>query len=179
MPYLASSCSTCPGLWTCLQRPIAQAAKKVYQLHVVAAVRGPIVSSSGVKLVADAVIGEKQPTPTDTLLVAGAPNADSTTFSPRLLDWVKSTAAKTRRYGSVCSGAFVLGAAGLLDGKRVTTHWAVAENLARAYPAARVEADAIQVRDGRLRTAAGVTCGDGPCARAGRKKISAATSLLG
>jgi transcriptional regulator GlxA family with amidase domain len=59
----------------------------------------------------------------------------------------------------VCSGAFFLAAAGLLEGKRVTTHWAVADRLAEAYPSITVEADAIHVRDGRLRTAAGVTAG--------------------
>ena len=59
----------------------------------------------------------------------------------------------------MCSGAFFLGAAGLLDGKRVTTHWAVAEQLARAHPLIKLDADAIHVRDGRLRTAAGVTAG--------------------
>ncbi len=78
-----------------------QAGKELYRLRVVAATRGPILSSSGVRLMPDAVIGEKQSDPIDTLLVAGAPNADRTSFSPRILDWVKNTAAQTRRYGSV------------------------------------------------------------------------------
>jgi transcriptional regulator GlxA family with amidase domain len=137
----------------------SQAGKPLYRLSVVAAARGPILSSSGVRLVPDSVVGDEPSAPVDTLLVAGAPNAASTSFSPRLLDWVRSTAAKARRYGSVCSGAFILAEAGLLDGKRVTTHWGVADRLARDYPAVRVEPDAIQVRDGRLRTAAGVTAG--------------------
>jgi transcriptional regulator GlxA family with amidase domain len=68
-------------------------------------------------------------------------------------------APTSRRYGSVCTGAFFLAAAGLLNGKRVTTHWAMAAELARAYPAVVVDEDAIHVRDGKLRTAAGVTAG--------------------
>uniref|UniRef100_UPI0028AC25BC DJ-1/PfpI family protein n=1 Tax=Pseudomonas soli TaxID=1306993 RepID=UPI0028AC25BC len=67
--------------------------------------------------------------------------------------------ASSRRYGSVCTGAFALAAAGLLDERRITTHWAVAEALAQRYPQVTVEADAIQVHDGKVRTAAGVTAG--------------------
>jgi len=68
-------------------------------------------------------------------------------------------AQRTRRFGSVCSGAFLLAAAGLLDGCRVTTHWAVARQLAEHYPEIEVDEDAIHVRDGKVRTAAGVTAG--------------------
>jgi transcriptional regulator GlxA family with amidase domain len=68
-------------------------------------------------------------------------------------------APRARRYGSVCSGAFLLAATGLIDGRHVTTHWAVAQQLALHHPAITVEEDAIHVRDGRLRTAAGVTAG--------------------
>ncbi|HEX7655300.1 MAG TPA: helix-turn-helix domain-containing protein, partial [Verrucomicrobiae bacterium] len=77
----------------------------------------------------------------------------------RLIDWLKKVLSQTRRYGSVCTGVFVLAKTGLLDDRRVTTHWAVAERLARDFPKVKVEADAIHVRDGRLRTAAGVTAG--------------------
>ncbi len=66
---------------------------------------------------------------------------------------------RTRRYGSVCSGAFLLAEAGLLDGRQITTHWAVADQLCRRYPQVTVDKDAIYVRDGRLQTAAGVTSG--------------------
>lgn len=76
-----------------------------------------------------------------------------------VLDWVREVARSVRRYGSVCSGAFLLAKAGLLSGRRVTTHWAVADQLAQAFPSVTVDADAIHVRDGRLRTAAGVTAG--------------------
>jgi transcriptional regulator GlxA family with amidase domain len=137
----------------------AQSGKQAYRLRVVATVAGPIVSSSGVRLVADAMISDKSSTALDTLLVAGAPNAANGSASPQVIEWLRKTAPSARRYGSVCSGAFLLAEAGLLKGRRVTTHWAVAEQLARAYPTLRVEADAIHVRDGKLRTAAGVTAG--------------------
>src|ERR1700730_10490227 len=87
------------------------------------------------------------------------PAAGGTPPAPAVINWLRQVAPATRRYGSVCSGAFFLAAAALLEGKRVTTHWAVADRLAEAYPSITVEADAIHVRDGRLRTAAGVTAG--------------------
>jgi len=80
-------------------------------------------------------------------------------FDAAILAWLRHSATKARRFGSVCSGAFALAAAGLLDGSRVTTHWAVAKALAEAYPAIEIDEDAIHVRDGRIRTAAGVTAG--------------------
>src|SRR6202012_3361879 len=73
--------------------------------------------------------------------------------------WVRTSAARCRRYGSVCPGAFALAAAGLLDGRRITTHWAAVEALSRAYPKVTIQADALGGRDGKLRPAAGVTAG--------------------
>ena len=95
----------------------------------------------------------------DTLLVAGSPNAAGVRPDPHVIDWLRRTAPTTRRYGSVCAGAFLLAETGLLDGRRITTHWAVAQPLAERYPLVRVEEDAIHVRDGSLWTAAGVTAG--------------------
>ena len=137
----------------------AQAGKEIYRLQLIAAAPGDIRSSSGVRLVPDGRITDAMDAPLDTLLVAGSPKAGEVRPNPRLIDWLQQRASTARRYGSICSGAFFLAAAGLLDGKRVTTHWAVAEQLAAAYPAIHVEADAIHIRDGRLRTAAGVTAG--------------------
>jgi transcriptional regulator GlxA family with amidase domain len=131
----------------------------VYRLLLVASRRGDVISSSGARLVPDCVIGNSSREPIHTLLVAGCPNAAEMSPTPAIINWLREVAPATRRYGSVCSGAFFLAAAGLLDGKRVTTHWAVAERLAQAYPSIAVDADAIHVRDGRLRTAAGVTAG--------------------
>lgn len=135
-----------------------QAGRDVYRLCVLAISRGPLQSSSGVKLLPDAVISDVD-AGVDTLLIAGAPNASSAQFDMTVLDWLRKTAKKTRRYGSVCSGAFLLAAAGLADGRRVTTHWAVARQLASKYPDLQVDEDAIYIRDGCLRTAAGVTAG--------------------
>jgi len=136
-----------------------QARRDVYRLLVVARERGEVRSSSGTRLMPDLVIGEPLRERIDTLLVAGCPNAAEISPAPAVTSWLRQVAPATRRYGSVCSGAFFLAASGLLDGKRVTTHWAVADRLAEAYPAITVEADAIHVRDGKLRTAAGVTAG--------------------
>jgi len=137
----------------------AQAGRSVYHLRIAASAPGPIRSSSGARLIPDVVVGLDADEDIDTLLVAGCPNADVVAPDPVVIAWLKRTAPKTRRYGSVCAGAFLLAASGLLDGKRVTTHWAVARKLAAAYPSITVEEDAIHIRDGRLRTAAGVTAG--------------------
>ncbi|HEY4163066.1 MAG TPA: DJ-1/PfpI family protein [Dongiaceae bacterium] len=137
----------------------AQASNPAYRLMIVASRRGPISSSSGARLMPDFVIGDSAEPRIDTLLVAGCPNAEVIRPDPRIVDWLQRVAPTTRRYGSVCAGAFLLAATGLLDGRRVTTHWAVAERLAQVHPALKVEADAIHIRDGKLRTAAGVTAG--------------------
>jgi transcriptional regulator GlxA family with amidase domain len=136
-----------------------QAGSNCYRLHVVASAPGAVVSSSGIRLMPDRAIGQAMDEPIDTLLVAGCPNAADTPPAPGVIAWLRRVAPSARRYGSVCSGAFLLAQAGLLDGRRVTTHWAVADRLADAYPSITVDADAIHVRDGRLRTAAGVTAG--------------------
>lgn len=139
-----------------------QAGETVYRPCIVASAARTIRSSSGVRLLADHVIGEPWDAgwgSIDTLLVAGSPRAAETRMEPVLGDWLREMAAGARRHGSVCSGAFLLGAAGLLDGRRITTHWAVAERLGKAFPEAIIEADALHVRDGALRTAAGVTAG--------------------
>lgn len=136
-----------------------QAGFSAYRLLVVATAPGPVRSSSGIRLMPDLTIGDALKTPIDTLLVAGRPHAAEEPADRATLAWVQRQAKAARRFGSVCSGAFVLAEAGLLDGKRVTTHWNVAAELARRYPAVMVDEDAIHVTDGRLRTAAGVTAG--------------------
>src|SRR6202011_3826460 len=107
----------------------------------------------------DQIIGAPLRHSIDTLLAAACPNAAEMSPAPAVINWLRQVAPATRRYGSVCSGAFYLAAAGLLEGRRVTTHWAVAEQLALRYPSVRVDEDAIHVSDGALRTAAGVTAG--------------------
>lgn len=137
----------------------AQVECEVYRLLVAASDAAPLRSSSGVRLLPDYVIGSGLAEPIDTLLVAGCPNMAEMPVDSLVLDWLRQRAPEARRYGSVCSGAFFLAAAGLLDGRRVTTHWAVAERLAARFPAVTVEEDAIHISDGPVRTAAGVTAG--------------------
>ncbi|QNK70020.1 GlxA family transcriptional regulator [Variovorax sp. PAMC26660] len=136
-----------------------QSGTDAYRLLVIASRPGPIRSSSGVRLMPDAVVGEEIESPIHTLLVAGTPHAASAASNTGVNAWLRKLTPKVRRFGSVCSGAFILAQAGLLNGRRVTTHWAVADQLARDFPSVTVDADAIHVRDGRLRTAAGVTAG--------------------
>ncbi|MGJ7531360.1 GlxA family transcriptional regulator [Variovorax sp. GB1P17] len=136
-----------------------QARTEAYRLLVIASRPGPIRSSSGVRLMPDAVVGEEIEGPIHTLLVAGTPHAASAASNADVNAWLRKLTPKVRRFGSVCSGAFILAQAGLLNGRRVTTHWAVADQLARDFPSVTVDVDAIHVRDGRLRTAAGVTAG--------------------
>jgi transcriptional regulator GlxA family with amidase domain len=99
--------------------------------------------------------------PSDLVLVAGGPEASirAAIADARLVAWVRSAATVARRTASVCSGAFVLAAAGVLDGKRAATHWAGCERLAAMFPRVDVDANAIFVKDGRVWTSAGVTTG--------------------
>lgn len=136
-----------------------QAGHQAYALLVAAAEPGPIRSSSGVRLMPDRIIDRGFQESLDTLLIAGCPNAADGPADGMVIDWLRRRASKTRRFGSVCSGAFFLAAAGLLNGRRVTTHWAVADRLAEKFPSVSVDRDAIYVTDGKLRTAAGVTAG--------------------
>src|SRR5262245_29645818 len=137
----------------------AQAGRDAYRLEVVGTTAGPVRSSSGVRLVADRVVDAPGAGPPHTFLVAGAPGMAELRPPSRLLARLRAEAGRSRRYGSVCSGAFLLAAAGLLDGRRVTTHWAVADRLAIEYPTLTVDRDALYVRDGPVRTSAGVTAG--------------------
>lgn len=136
-----------------------QLAQPRYQLAVIGNARGPVRSSSGVRILPDWTIKDRPPGLIDTLIVAGRPDAADTAPPLDLVHWLRRHAPRARRYGSICSGAFLLAATGLLDGRRVTTHWAVAERLSAAFPQVRVEPDALHIRDGAIRTAAGVTAG--------------------
>ena len=136
----------------------AECGKPFYALRIIASGPGPIRSSSGARLLPD-WIAPDIPERIDTLLVAGAPNAGQVALRTDVLAWLRSAAVQSRRYGSICTGAFVLAATGLLKGRHLTTHWAAADALAEAYPSLAVDADALYVRDGKLRTGAGVTAG--------------------
>ncbi|MDO9438905.1 GlxA family transcriptional regulator [Hydrogenophaga sp.] len=131
---------------------------RAYHVQVIGAEKGLLVSSSGLRLAVDASVATHRGQ-IDTLLVAGSPNIEDMTSNLQLQNWLRRQSRGVRRYGSVCTGAFVLAASGLLDGKRVATHWNVAARLASENPGACIEADAIYVRDGNLFTSAGVTAG--------------------
>jgi transcriptional regulator GlxA family with amidase domain len=135
-----------------------EANKTAYSLKIIAATAGPIHTSSGVKIFPDLIMAETNE-PFDTLLIAGGPNARVNHLPSKAIKWLVRATSGTRRYGSVCTGAFYLASTGLLDGRHITTHWAAADELAKQYPSIRIDKDALYVRDGRLRTAAGVTAG--------------------
>ena len=116
------------------------------------------VRAGGISLVADGSIFDEEG-PIDTLLVAGTPTYAQAYADSTIHPWLRRHAPRSRRHGSVCTGAFFLGAAGLLDGLNVTTHWQHAAELAERFPAAKVASDQIFVQDGALWTSAGVTAG--------------------
>ncbi|XBS68341.1 helix-turn-helix domain-containing protein [Acerihabitans sp. KWT182] len=136
-----------------------QRGREIYRLRVMGLDKGVIHASSGVRLLADVGLQDEISEPIDTFLVAGAPGIESCLAHAALLEGVRRRALNSRRFGSVCSGALLLAAAGLLDGRHVATHWAVAGYLAAAYPAVMVDGDAITLADGPVRSAAGVTSG--------------------
>jgi transcriptional regulator GlxA family with amidase domain len=130
-----------------------------YTCDVVARRAGPVRSVSGLLVHAGHGVADLDPAGTDTLVVVGGQGVDRAREDADLVAWVAAAAAGARRVASVCSGVFLLAAAGVLDGRRVTTHWAREEQLAREHPGVRVDCDPIFVRDGRVWTSAGVTAG--------------------
>jgi transcriptional regulator GlxA family with amidase domain len=116
------------------------------------------VTAGAMSLIAHCSILEDE-APIDTLLVAGTPDYAQAYAETALPAWLRRQASRCRRHGSVCTGAFFLGTAGLLDGLSVTTHWQHAAELAERCPAAKVVPDQIFVQDGSLWTSAGVTAG--------------------
>jgi transcriptional regulator GlxA family with amidase domain len=137
----------------------ARSGKALYRPMVVSSAGREIRSSSGVGLLAEAGIEDGDLAGVDTLLVAGSPDAAAAVLDQSKITWLGVNARLAKRYGSVCAGAFFLAPTGLLDGRRVTTHWAVAATFAERFPAIQLEVDAIHVADGPVRTAAGVTAG--------------------
>ena len=127
-----------------------------YEVQVIGTRPGPISGTGSLRLVPDRTIQDPDE-PIDTLLVAGDPAFDE--IDPAITHWLKRRVISVRRYGSICTGVFFLAAAGLLDGRRVTTHWECADKLANDYPNLVVDPDQIFIIDGGLCTAAGVTAG--------------------
>ncbi|NLS03812.1 GlxA family transcriptional regulator [Rhizobium sp. P32RR-XVIII] len=129
-----------------------------YKTVLVGPQGAPLRASNGMQITAD-VTFEDTLSGIDVLLVAGGPQLPYAAPDPQFLNWLRDAPARAKIYGSICTGAFALGHAGLLEGRRVTTHWLVAQTLAAQFPTALVEPDLIYVRDGRLVTSAGVTAG--------------------
>jgi len=121
---------------------------------------GAVTPSVGPSFNVDAALADTDPADFDTVLVAGGVGARRPVADPGpLFAWLRRAVVGVRRLGSVCTGAFLLAEAGVLDGRRATTHWRHADDLAAAFPRARIEPDRIYVRDGTVWTAAGVTSG--------------------
>ncbi|MCY1016129.1 GlxA family transcriptional regulator [Pyxidicoccus sp. MSG2] len=129
-----------------------------YQVEIIGLKRGAFPASSGLRLHADRRFDEVR-RGIDTLLIAGGRGAERYCTHPPLLRWIRRQAGGVRRLASVCTGAFFLAEAGLLEGRRATTHWASCDALARKYPGIQVESDRIFVQEGGLYTTAGVTAG--------------------
>jgi transcriptional regulator GlxA family with amidase domain len=132
--------------------------KDRYEVALLAADSEPLRASNGIRLVADETFDQQRST-FDLALIAGGPALPESTPDTRLTAWLANVASLCERYGSICTGAFALGHAGLLDDRNVTTHWQHAQQLAAQFPKARVDFDRIYLRDERLVTSAGVTAG--------------------
>ena len=130
-----------------------------YAISVVTSAGTPVVASpSGLRLMADAAIAEIK-APLDTLIIAGGDGTADALTDHRLVAGIRRLARRARRVASVCTGSFLLAEAGVLSGRRATTHWGSLDALATRYPDVIVERDPIFVRDGHIWTSAGVTAG--------------------
>lgn len=124
-----------------------------YDLHLMAPGEDAVESSSGVRLSARPLAAG----PFDTVVIAGGEIIQSEEAAQEILGWLRSVIA--RRIASVCSGAYLLAEAGLLEGRRATTHWASSGDFANRYPNVRLDTDRIFIRDGDIWTSAGVSAG--------------------
>ena len=129
-----------------------------YDVKIVAAHAGTVTTGSGLRIEPHGTLRGLRG-PIDTLVVAGGPGTFEAERDDALIRGIESLASRSRRVTSVCSGSFLLAKAGLLDGRRATTHWSACDLMARRYPSIEVERDSIFVRDGDVWTSAGVTAG--------------------
>ncbi|KWV59055.1 AraC family transcriptional regulator [Bradyrhizobium macuxiense] len=128
-----------------------------YEVRVVGADGPTVAASAGVGLAVHSL--PSSDVAVDTLVIPGGDGVDAASADRVLVDWVRQRAGQARRTASVCTGAFLLAATGLLDGRRAATHWAFCAELARRFPTVRVESDPIFVHDDPFWTSAGVTSG--------------------
>ncbi len=137
-----------------------------YRLLILGEQPGPVPTSAGFQLVAEQAWGVAEPAHIDTLLIPGGEGDKAQCQNLELLDWLHSAVPQIRRVGSVCSGALILASAGLLDGRRVTTHWADLNFLRQEHPQVTISGDCLHTYDpqdpggnGHIFTSAGVTAG--------------------
>lgn len=149
-----------PEVFALLQRELGEPAG--YEVLLAAETMDPVTTSAGVRVLPDVTFDELSGTAIDTLVVPGSVEVDehgrvTALAEPRIVGRVRRLAQQTRRTTSVCVGAHILAAAGLLDGKRATTHWSTAAQLAADHPQVDVDADPIFIRDGDVWTGAGIS----------------------
>lgn len=137
---------------------IGQRRSAAYQVQVLTEEETPLPTGSGLSVIGG-VRWTKADKPIDTLFVLASTNVIDSQINPELLAWIRTQAETIRRVGAVSAGAFVLAAAGILDGRQVTTHWDMAATLAKRYPKIMVDGDRIFTRDGNIWTSAGVSTG--------------------
>jgi len=149
------------GPWSVLGHTNDVLGRRAYAPMVVSVDGGEVASRHDLRIAASkSLAAASRGTRPHTIVVAGGtPHATLPTSEHKLAAWLRRHHADVPRLVSICTGAFVLGAAGLLDGRRATTHWAVLEALAQAFPRAKVVDDGIFQRQGRIWTSAGVTAG--------------------
>ncbi|WLI31336.1 GlxA family transcriptional regulator [Pseudomonas rhodesiae] len=146
-----------------------------YAVSVIAAQTEPVMTSAGLALVAEPLPAVDAPC--DTLVIAGGWGVYNAADDQSLVAWVRDKARHTRRMTSVCTGAFLLAASGLLDGCRVATHWTRCEELAKRFPSLTVEANPIFIQQGSVWTSAGVTAGIDLCLALVEEDLGRAVAL--
>lgn len=149
-----------PEVFSLARREAGDAA--AYEVVLAAASLEPVTTAAGVRILPDVTFDQAAGRSIDTLIVPGSVEADGerrvrAVVDPGLVERVKALAVRTRRVTSVCVGAHLLAAAGLLDGKRATTHWSTAHQLAAEHPEIEVDADPIFIREGDVWTGAGIS----------------------
>ncbi|MFE5395404.1 GlxA family transcriptional regulator [Streptomyces sp. NPDC056568] len=149
-----------PEVFSLARRETDEAAG--YEVVLAAETMDPVTTGAGVRVLPDTTFGALRTRAVDTLIVPGAVEVDDRRrvhplTDPGVVERVRQLAARTRRVTSVCVGAHILAAAGLLDGKRATTHWSTARRLAEDHPAVEVDADPIFIREGDVWTGAGIS----------------------
>lgn len=128
-----------------------------YTLLTIAPTKGPIRTENGLTITPDCDIASAPPL--DTLLIPGGEGSRREVDNAELLRWLRERAQTTRRIVSVCTGLYLLGATGLLDGRRATTHWQFADDICTRYPAILLDAEHLHVADGKFHSSGGLTAG--------------------